>query len=117
MSQWQEGRRESEPGGGLSPSRPRPLAWPRPRPRPTEAVLHRVSAPTQGVGLQGFGRNLHQCVELGLLWQRLTTLQMQKSSVLAGPQPSSNPTDKFRLVGHDLWSRLSFATLFIKAKG
>lgn len=91
-----------------------PLAWPRPRSRPQEAVLLQLLAPPpRSLAPQGFGVGT---LELGLLWQYLSELQMQKPSVPAGLQPSSSPRDKRRLVGPYFCTRLSFATLFLKAK-
>ena len=110
------GSRRAEMLGCLCcPPGPAPALAP-PRPRPQEAVLHQVSAPTQGLAPQGFGDGSPLCLGLGLLWQCLSQWQMQKPSAPAGLQPSGNPADKLRLVGRDLCTRLSFATLFIKGK-
>lgn len=88
-----------------------------PQTTPPKAVLPQLSVPTQGLAPQGFGAGTALCLELGLLWQYLSELQIQKPSVPAGLQPSSSATDKRRLVGRYLCTRLSFATLFLKAKG
>lgn len=65
---------------------------------------------------QGFGIRAAPCSKPGLFWQYLSKLQMQKRSVLSGPLPSNNPTDKLGLSGRYLSTRLSFATPFVKER-
>lgn len=100
-------------GGALAAVWPLPSAPVSPCPAPFS------QARSLDVGLclhlhpQGFGIWAVPCLEPGLSWQYLSKLQMQKRSGPAGPLPNNNPTDKLGLVGHDLSTRLSFATLFV----